>query len=71
MNNLGNFKHQIKFKIRDYYNVTYNDNVKYLCFVFRDEFGNISGLDTDGSEFFIPIFEDAEVIKFIELLNSH
>ena len=66
MNNLGNFKHQIKFKIRDYYNVTYNDNVKYLCFVFRDELGNISGLDTDGSEFFIPIFENAEVIKFIK-----
>ena len=54
MNNLGNFKHQIKFKVRDYYNVTYNDNVKYLCFVFRDEFGNISGLDIDGSEFLFP-----------------
>ena len=32
----------------------------------RDEFGNISGLDTTGSEFFIPIFGDAEEIKFIK-----
>ena len=43
LTNLGNNIHEIKFKIKDFYNITTSDNSEYMCFVFRNSNGSLSG----------------------------
>ena len=63
------FLHQIKFHIKSYYGILNTDKTSYINFVFRNDNGNVSGTNTDGSEFFIPIFDDSEIIRFTKPLE--
>lgn len=66
LTNLGNNIHQIKFKIKDFYNIRTSDNNEYMCFVFRNSVGSLSGANASNLPFFIPIFNSNEIVKFIE-----
>ena len=69
LTSLGGSLHQIKFHIKSYYGILNTDKTSYINFVFRNDNGNVSGTNTDGSEFFIPIFDDSEIIRFTKPLE--
>lgn len=56
MTNIGNNKHQIKYKISTFYNIPSGETVEKLAFVFRNQSGNVVGRDADGGDIFVPIF---------------
>ena len=66
LTNLGNNIHEIKFKIKDFYNITASDNNEYMCFVFRNSNGSLSGANTNNLPFFIPIFNYKEIENYIK-----
>ena len=59
----------MKFRIKSFYGLNNSDETRYLNFVFRDDFGNLSGLDSNNMEFNIPIFQDNEIIRFTKLFE--
>ena len=69
LTSLGGSLFQIKFHIKSYYGILNTDKVRYLNFVFRNANGNISGRNIDGSEFFIPIFDSSETVRFTKPLD--
>ena len=64
LTSLGNNIFQMRFHIKSYYDLSNNEETKSLNFVFRDDNGTISGVNADGSDFFIPIYTANEVVKF-------
>jgi hypothetical protein len=54
---LGNNKWKIKFHIRSYYGVPETERILKLAFVFRNSTGSIVGRNADGSDIFLPIYE--------------
>ena len=69
MNSLGSHLFEMKFRIKSFYGLNNSDETRYLNFVFRDDFGNLSGLDSNNMEFNIPIFQDNEIIRFTKPLE--
>ena len=69
MNSLGGYLFEMKFRIKSFYGLNNSDETRYLNFVFRDDFGNLSGLDSNNMEFNIPIFQDNEIIRFTKALE--
>ncbi len=55
---LGDNKWKISFHIRSYYGVPVSEQVLSLAFVFRNANGSIVGRDVDGSDIFLPIYQD-------------
>ena len=66
---IGGDLYRIKFKIKSYYGLSYNEKVSCLNFIFRNNNGSLSGTDANGLEFTIPIFENTEVIRFTKPLE--
>lgn len=58
MQYLGNNKWRIAFHIRSYYGVPLSEQVLELAFVFRNANGTIVGRDVDGSDIFLPIYQE-------------
>jgi len=55
LQNLGPNKQQIKFRIRDFYNLTGNPTVHRLGMVFRNDVGSKVGKTRTEGDFFIPV----------------
>ena len=47
MNSLGSHLFEMKFRIKSFYGLNNSDETRYLNFVFIDDFGNLSGLDSN------------------------
>jgi hypothetical protein len=65
MDDIGNNKHQIRFHIKDFYDIHQSETISELCFVFRDVDGNLAGKNTDGSDITIPIWTSDMQARFI------
>lgn len=64
MTNIGNNKHQISYRIRDFYAVPAGETVKRLAFVFRDAAGNTVGRAADGSDIFVDLYTQGLSVTF-------
>lgn len=64
MTNIGNNKHQISYRIRDFYAVPSGETVSRLAFVFRDAAGTNVGRATDGSDIFVDLYTAGLAAKF-------
>ncbi len=69
LNSIGGNLFQIKFKIKSFYGISNNEKVSCLNFIFRNDIGTLSGTNSNGSEFSIPIFENQEIIRFTKPLD--
>ena len=69
MEDLGDDIHQIRFYIKNFYNIHSSETIKELCFVFRDVDGNIAGKNADGSNITIPIWESDMQARFTKPVN--
>ena len=58
MTPLGNDRWQIRFHIRSYYGVPEDEKILKLAFVFRNVSSSLEGRNADGSDIFVPIYEE-------------
>ncbi|MFM1876024.1 MAG: hypothetical protein RL266_1761 [Bacteroidota bacterium] len=65
MSNIGGGQHQLGISIETFYNTGTWDGVKALAMVFRDAAGNTVGLNTDGSDILIPVFESTTELQAV------
>ncbi len=56
MTDLGNNRHEIGLRPRNFYGIGIDEEVRTLNLVFRNEQGTIAGKNADGSDIFLPIF---------------
>ncbi len=61
MTNIGGNKHQITFQIKDFYRLGSNSDERLMAMVFRNEDGSQVGKNADGTDIYIPIFDDTEL----------
>lgn len=59
MTALGNNKYSIRFHVRDYYGVPANETILKIAILFRNATGTIVGRNADGSDMFIPIYDNS------------
>ncbi len=69
LTSLGGNLFQMNFHIKSYYGILNNQETSCLNFVFRNDNGTISGRNSNGSDFFIPIFENSDIIRFTSPLE--
>lgn len=69
MQDLGNDYHKMIIPLKSFYGISSSEKVNLLAFVFRNADGTLAGKNTDGSDFFIPIYESGFSARFISPLE--
>lgn len=69
MQNLGNNIHTLTFRIDSFYEIPANIEAINLGFVFRNADGSVVGRDTDGSDFYIPLYDTGFDARFTSPLG--
>ncbi|MBP7822014.1 MAG: T9SS type A sorting domain-containing protein [Saprospiraceae bacterium] len=68
---LGNNKYTLSFNIHDFYNITTNETVLKMAFVFRNSGGSIVHREADGSDIFYNVYDSSlPLTTFIESPSS-
>lgn len=67
MTNIGGGQHKLGINIESFYNTGTWDGVRALAMVFRDAAGNTVGLNADGSDILIPVFETTTNLEAVIL----
>ncbi|MEM9987340.1 MAG: hypothetical protein AAF804_19780, partial [Bacteroidota bacterium] len=57
MTDIGDNRHQVGYRISEYYNIAAGVEVDSMAFVFRDRQGNVVGRAADGSDMYYPVYE--------------
>ncbi len=69
MEYLGDNLHQFKIYPKNFYSIHQSQDVRYLCFVFRNSDGTLVGKNSDGSDFYVPIWKNDQYARFVEPVN--
>lgn len=69
MEYLGNNKHKFKIYPKNFYNIHQSQDVRYLCYVFRNTGGTIVGKNSDGSDFYVPVWKSNQQARFVAPVN--
>ncbi|MDX1908294.1 MAG: alpha-amylase family glycosyl hydrolase [Bacteroidia bacterium] len=72
MENLGNNRHKISYRIRSYYNnIPTNVNVLQLAYVFRNQAGTVVGRDPAGADIYYPLWDGSTYeIRFLKPVSQ-
>ena len=65
MENIGNNIHKFVIYPKDFYGIHSSTIVRELCFVFRNQDGSLAGKNEDGSNIYIPIWQNNQRARFI------
>ncbi|MBI5218577.1 MAG: T9SS type A sorting domain-containing protein [Bacteroidia bacterium] len=69
MENLGNNLHKATFFIKNFYDLSSQEILKELCFVFRNADGSLAGKNADGSDFYIHTWRTNRFARFTAPVN--